>query len=401
VNFLIKKRKIMIVEQTLINISFVLVIAFLIFLFARILKLPEILLLIITGYILGNISYQDILPIIFSEDLVYSISVFALLLIIFTGNIKIKFGLLDKYSLIILKFVGFFMLVELIIFTMLFHFLTGISWQVSALISIILTGASPLVINLFSHLKSKATTFLSLETEIPSFDAIFAFIFFDIFLLQTENPLSSIIMSNFRFIILKFIIGFGTGLFVALITYKAMQKHYHQVYTPLGIIATILASYAFAKSLGGSGVLSLTTTSLILGNLHINNIKKGIMPINFLTKIFYLLVGIIIGTFIHIPYDVIFFVTSISFYICFLIIRYLVVHVILSKELRNIKDQLVFTIGAAKGFGAVTLASLLIQSKIPGAEIAFNYLVAFLFYSIIISSITALITNLLQRKTLF
>ncbi len=388
----------MLIEQVLINISFVLVIAFLVFLFARILKLPEVLLLIITGYILGNVKYQEFLPINFSEDIIYSISVLALLLVIFTGNMKIKYSLLDKYSLIMLKFVGFFILFELIIFTLLFHFVTSISWQVSALISIIITGASPLVVNLFSHLKGKATTFLNLETDIPSFDAILAFIFFDIFLLQTENPLSSLILGNFKFIILKFIVGFGAGLFVALITYKAMQKHYHQLYTPLGIISTILASYVLAKSLGGSGVLALTTTSVILGNLHVNNIKRGMLPINFLTKIFYLLVGIATGTFIHIPYDLTFFVTSIALYVCFLIIRYLVIHVILGKELKTVKDQIIFTLGSAKGFGAVTLASLLIQSKIPGTELAFTYLIAFLFYSIIISSLTALITNLLQYR---
>ncbi len=386
----------MVAEQVLLNISFVLVLAFLIYLLGRFLKVPEILLLILAGYVLGNVEYPGFLPITFSSDLVYSISVFALLFIIFTGNIKVRFNILDKYSLSMLKFIGVFMLFEMILFTLALHFVTKMSWEISVLVAIITTGASPLVVNLFSHLKNKAALFLNLETELPSFEAILAFIFFDIFLSPNNGSISTLIIDNAKFILLKLVIGLGAGVFIALITYKAMKNHYHQLYTPLGILCTILASYFLAKSFGGSGVLSLTTTSIILGNLYVENIKKAMLPINFLTKIFYLLVGIAIGTFIHIPQELMFFVVSIYLYFVFLVIRYLVVNLVMNKELKTLGEKLTFTLGGAKGFGAVTLATLIIQSGFPGAEKAFIYLISFLFYSIVLSSIIALITNLLQ-----
>ncbi len=388
----------MVAEELLVKISFVLVLAFFVYLFSKIFKLPEVLLLVLTGYLLGNIKYQNVLPLTFSVSTVHFISLFALLLIIFTGNIKVKFGLLDKYSTLMLKFVGTFMILEVIFFTSLFHFITTLSWGISALIAIIITGASPIVINLFKHLKNKSATFLNLETELPSFDAIFAFIFFDIFLSHKEEQISFILIENLKFVVLKFVVGLGAGLFVALIAYKAMQKHYHQIYTPLGILVTILASYSLSKVFGGSGVLALTTTSVILGNLHIENLKKGMLPINFLMKVFYLLVGIAIGTFVKIPFDWLFFVLSAGFYLYFLLVRYLATTLILPKELKTFGEKAIFTLGAAKGFGAITLASLLIQSNIPGAATALTYLVAFLFYSIIVSSVVALTTGIFQRK---
>ncbi|PIN80478.1 hypothetical protein COV11_03915 [Candidatus Woesearchaeota archaeon CG10_big_fil_rev_8_21_14_0_10_30_7] len=374
-------------EQIFLNVTIVLVIASIIHFNAKFFKIPDLLLLIITGYVLGNIDY-GIFPIIFPQEFVHLLALISIVFLVFTGSTEFNFKIIESHYLHIAKYVFALIFISLIFFTPLLYFITGIPLKLSILISLILTGVSPLVVDsLYLGVKNRVANLLILETRIPSFDAIFAFIIYDL-LFTKINIVQDVIIDNVKIFITEIVIGLGTGVFIALITYKLLKIK--RLMPALVLLLSALTSFQMSEQLGGSGILAIVSTSLLLGNMKIKNLKEHMQFLDFLTKIIRLLVGIIIGTIIKIPMNANFFISSIFLYLCFLAFRYFTVRIFLSNKLKTARERLGFSFGSGLGFSAVILATLFIQSGVLGASLAVNYITAFLFYSVIIASITAM-----------
>lgn len=347
------------------------------------LKIPDILLLILAGLFFGNITFNGQPLIQFPEVFLSSLAILALAMVIFDSTTRLRIRDLDTFSLKALRLTFIFTLLSMLLFTAAAHYLIELPIWSSLLFSSIIIGTSPEAILMFTG-KNKAVTMLKLESIFNTpLTVLLPFLILD--LMQTTSITKEIVEQLTPFI-MKFIVGIGAGVFVAIILFKLVQKSYAEVYSPLAVIVAALLAYVLAENLGGSGVLSVTSLGLFFGNVQIKE-KPALMGAeSVIAKALYILVFVLTGLIIRVPYTKEFFIASGILFVCFLAIRFVSVWLSLHNEFTT-GQMLYLTLSAPKGVATAAVVFSLLIHSIGGMNTVLDMTFAFILYSILVSSI--------------
>jgi len=166
----------------------------------------------------------------------------------------------------------------------------------------------------------------------------------------------------------------------------------------LVVVAMALVSYTLAEFIGGNGVLSVTTLGLVFGASIIKgkeSMEKFVAVFtNFLTIVIFILLGLVV----EVPTDINFLGISVGLFVVYLVLRYLSIHISLRSERLNVKEKMYMTLSVSKGIGEAVMAFVIIAMMIDMVHV--NYLTSvsrlvflFIFYSILVSSITVRFTD--------
>lgn len=357
------------------------------------LKIPDVLLLILAGMLFGHAEYKEQPLIQFPEVFLSSLAILALAMIVFDSTARLRLRDLDTFSLKAVKLTFIFTLFVLTAFTAASHYILGIPFWSSLLFASIVVGTSPEVV-LGLGLKSRALTLLKLESIFNTpLTVILPFVVIDLMSNITGIGFTQVIEQLVPFI-LKFIVGIGAGVFVGLILFKLIQRAYAEVYSPLAVIIAALLSYVLAENLGGSGVLAVTALGLFFGNVYVKE-KVTLLDVeSVFAKALYILVFMLTGIIIKIPFTQEFFITSGLLFAAYIAIRFISVALSTNNENFTITEKIFMTLNMPKGVATAAVVFILAVHNIEGMETVIDMTFAFVLYTILLSSITTAIATI-------
>ncbi len=352
------------------------------------LRLPDAFLLLLAGMFFGSIEYKDAPLIQFPDVFLNSLAILALAMIVFDSTARLRLRDLDTFSWKALKFTFIFTLFTMVLFTASAHYILQIPIWSSLLFAALMTGTSPeLVLELGG--KSRALTLLKLESIFNTpLTVILPFLVLDLMKNIKGGILAEIIEQSVPFL-LNFIVGIGTGVFIGVVLFKLVQKVYAEVYSPLAVIIAALLSYVLAENLGGSGVLAVTSLGLFFGNAYVKEKITLLGVESVFTKALYILVFILTGLIIKIPYTKEFFITSIILLVAYTAIRFLATWVSVHSDKYTLNEIIYMSLNAPKGVATAAVLFLIAVYNIEGMSTVVDMTFAFILYSIILSSIVS------------
>jgi cell volume regulation protein A len=353
------------------------------------LYLPKVLLLVIVGIFFGIIIRVENIPLGLPNDFIAGISIFTLILIIFESTAKIRFRELDVASISALKLTGVTVLLNIVLFTpaVLFILYSGnINFIfMSILFAAIMAGTSPdVVLSILGSCRRRIVEVLKLESVINTPLTIII----PVLIINIMQGVKLNLVSDF---VIQFVIqitsGVGAGVVVGLIVFKAMRVAYSETLSPIAVIASALVTYILAENIGGDGILAVTTLGLFFGNLYI---KQKISLLEFeslFSSLLRILIFIIVGVLIELPFNLYFFIQIIGLYICYSLVRF--VAVVLFSTNHSIKENVFMSLCAPKGITVVVITLTIIAMNIPGFNNIITYILGLILFSMIAGTITA------------
>jgi|TARA_Y100000034_G_scaffold136696_1_gene215005 cell volume regulation protein A len=229
-------------------------------------KMPNALFLLLVGLLFGP-SLLGLVDIGKMGDVPEFLRTLALIVIVFAGTFRLKMSTFKRVSKISLKlaFGGFF--ISTLVLGVGAHWIFGLSWIGSFILSSIVGGTSSAAIMTFQDtLGERGDVGAILTIESIFSDPLTVLV--PILLLEAYMSgifSSTIVMQQFWQLIAA---GVGTGVVVGLAVSELFKKTDRKL-SPILSFAIALVTYALASNVGGSGILAVAITALILGNRNI------------------------------------------------------------------------------------------------------------------------------------
>lgn len=258
------------VHLVLLLIGFLLLVCVLLSRFTAKIGVPALLIFLIVGLILDTNSF--ISSTISNYNLVQSISIFALIIIMFSGGLDTELANIKRVTWegISLSTIG--VLITALIVGVLVHILFGLGWLDSFLIgSIISSTDAAAVFSIFKTQKLRIRDNLDhmLELESATNDPM-AYILVTSVLYLIVHPETSIML-----LVLNFFKSLILGIIVGLILGKGFSKLLARIKLsveglyPVLLLSASILSFAVAEVIGGNGFLSVYLAAVVIGNCKI------------------------------------------------------------------------------------------------------------------------------------
>ncbi len=361
------------------------------------LYIPDILILIFLGFLLG-----PIFGIIKYEALTQIVPIFislALIVILFDGGLNLKLSKVIQNGSRSVFLATFGFITSILITTVFMR--VFFSWDLlsSALLGSIIGGtSSSIVIPLITRIEASdvVKTILSLEAVFT--DTLVIIVSIALLQLSVQVDSRSVYLTAAKGISSAFSIGIVLGFIAGVFWLGIIKKIRGETYDDILTLAFVFLTYAVVEILGGNGAISALVFGLVLGNgISISKMLKrkehveagGIM-LKFNAEI-----SFFIRTFFFVYLGMIVMISDVAstlliiFYATFLAIllllgRFFVVWVFShgSSVLIKQNKQLITTM-FPRGLSAAVLSQMVIESNIPNA----SFLSEFVIFIILITTI--------------
>ncbi len=387
----------------LTSFAILLVIGILCTILSEKIKLPNILLLVLTGILIGHIRYYGRQLIQFSPIFLTSVGILALVMIIFDASSRFKLREFDTFSFRALKLVGIFLILNLILLTISVSLIFNVSNIFLAMMfAALMSGTAPdVVLTMLKQTKNRVIELLNIESIINTpLIVLIPFIILDLFQDYSKEFFFSKFLESAGPFLQQFVTGIGAGILVGIVIFKIMRTKYSERLSPLALITAALITYILAENLKGNGVLAVTTLGLFFGNVYVRE-KETLHEFSYMfANSLEIIVFILLGIIIDFPLEFWFISKSILLFIIYLVIRYMSVQLCFSKLNYSFKEKLFMTLNIPKGIAVAVVVFILATYNIPGIITLLDIIVAFIVYSIILSTIvTKLSRNFLEAET--
>ena len=354
-------------------------------------KVPEIIVLVIAGMVLGALKYKGEPIVGFPVLFLTGVSIFALALILFDSSAKIRLRELDTLSFKALKFVIIFTLLSLIFFTLAAEYFLGIPLVFCLMLAAINSGTSTdVVMSFMKGVKGRVMGILELESVFNTpLAVLLPFVIIDF--TQGQARITEVVGLVLPFLT-SIVTGIGAGIFIAVILFKIIQKKYSAFYSPLAIIVAALLAYVLAENLDGNGVIAVVSLGIFFGNVYVREKIALLSTESILTKALFIFVFVLIGLLIKVPLTKEFFISSLILFAIYLVIRYISAAVSFAKDKMSAKEIIFITLNAPKGLSTIAVVFLFAINNIPGStyyipgiDVVLNITLVFVLYSIVLS----------------
>ncbi|OZG70515.1 sodium:proton antiporter [Hahella sp. CCB-MM4] len=240
------------------------------------LKLPSILLLLISGFVLGPISGLLSPDEQFGELLFPAIS-FAVAIILFEGGLSLKIRELKMTSGVVRKLVSIGLVTTFILSFLISKFTLDIPWVLAILFGAILTVTGPtVVLPLLMLIRPKGQIGSILKWEGILNDpigALFAVLIFEAVVSASVGQATTLFLSGFMItIFLGALMGLPAGMLVATsLKHHWIPEFLNNAFT-LAIVITLFAVSNLIQP--ESGLFSVTVMGIYLGNQRLVSIRN-------------------------------------------------------------------------------------------------------------------------------
>jgi cell volume regulation protein A len=251
------------VAQALLVGALVIVIGFLSNAFFERTGLPDMLFLIVLGYVVGPLlRLFDPMSV---TALAPYLAALALVFILFDGgmHMNIRQVISDSPRAILLAVLGFFL--SLLIIAAFMTYLVGVPLLYGILFGSIFGGSSSIVVVSLAHkinVSEKCATILTLESAIT--DILCIVVSLVVLGVILTGQLDYFVVT--KDIAAKFLIGSFVGIALGLVWLFLLKGLAKQPFSYMLTLAIVLFGYTASEHLGGSGALSSLLFGLVLGN---------------------------------------------------------------------------------------------------------------------------------------
>lgn len=351
------------------------------------LRIPNALLLILAGMALGSIKYLGKPIIEFPDMFLTVIGVFALIVIVFDATSRLKLKEFDDFSFKAIKLVLIFLALTIILLTFSSVLIVKITVPLALIFSAIVVGTAPdFLLLAMRDVKNKTIELLKIESIVNTpIVVLLPFIILDFMQSVEINILLSRFIEQIMPFLQQIITGVGAGIVIGLIVFKLMRTQYSEKFSPIAVITAALVTYIVAENLGGNGILAVSTIGLLFGNVYVKQKHTLQSYSTFLSSFLEILVFVLVGFIIKIPFTLYFFLTSTSLFLIYLIIRYVSVYFALKDF--SLKEKMFMTLNVPKGIAVAVLALTFSTLAIVGFKPVLDLILIFMLYSIILSTI--------------
>ena len=258
------------VHLVLLFIGFLLLVCVLLSKFTAKIGVPALLIFLIVGLILD--TNQVISSSITNYNMIQSISIFALIIIMFSGGLDTELANIKRVTWegISLSTVGVF--ITAIVVGILVHLLFGLGWLDSFLIgSIISSTDAAAVFSIFKtqklHIKDNLDHMLELESATNDPMAYILVTSVIYLIIHPETSMLLLIFNFFKSLALGLIMGaiLGKGFSKLLARIKLSVEGLY----PVLLLSAAILSFAATEVVGGNGFLSVYIAAVIIGNCKI------------------------------------------------------------------------------------------------------------------------------------
>lgn len=383
-------------EALTILTTFVVVILVGIFasLISKKLGISNILLLIILGSLLSELSRNfGFAPLPHIAMVV--LSTIALALIVFEGSSKFDFTDLNNFSFKAMFLIGLFILFNLLLLVPLYAFFiapepTTQAFLFGAMFAIIVIATDAAAV---FYLLKKSTGRVMDFLEVESIINTPVIVILPFLILDLVNAIGSGVGLDWGSygvsFLVQIIVGLGTGLLVGIFFFRVMKRFYDTEISPLSLITAALLAYVLAENLDGSGVISVAVLGFMFGNAYLAGkgslVQFNNMLSNSLEIIVFMLVGFIVS--LRMPLETYFYG-----FIAFLLLmfaRFIAVQITFRKDGYSAKERwfviLVNPKGIATAVMVFSLSILAVDALTPVLEL----IVLTIVYSVIVATIIA------------
>lgn len=384
----------------LTNIAVILLLGILCSVLSKKLKVPNVLVLVILGLILGKIMYKDQPLFTFNPSFLVGIGVLALVMIVFDGASRLRLREVNELSLSALKLITNFIIFSALIITLFttilfFEHLTAENILFSLIFSVLIVGTDPDAIFSLFHdysLGKAKRIFELLEVEAIAntpIIVIIPFIILDLIknLVSENGSLFSAFINQIPVFLAQIIVGVGTGVVIGIIVFKSMQKFYSEQFSPVGIITAALLSYVIAEQLNGNGVLAVATLGLLFGNVYVKE-KPRLQEFSYmLSNALEILVFVLVGVMIKIPLSINFLLKSLFIFSLLVLSRVVSVFIALRNSKHSFREKLFISFNMPKGIAVAVVAfTFSLSSAYPQMNVILNLVLAMMIYSLVLAT---------------
>ncbi len=367
---------------------------------SRKLKIPNILLLIVIGIIFGNIRHNGSPLMSFPEIFLTSMGTLALVMIIFESSSRFNFKEFDTFSIKALKLSLIFLLLNLIILTPAAKWVFNISsFFIAAIFAALMSGTDPMaVMIMLKGSKAKVVKMIEIESIINTpIIVLIPFIIIDFMKNVDINLVFSGFIDQIAPFLQQIVSGIGAGILIGIIVLRMMRKYYSETLSPLALITAALLTYILAENLGGNGVLAVTVMGLIFGSFYVKEKVQLREFSSLFANSLEILVFVLIGMIIKLPFTADFFIRSFSLFLVLIIIRFISIQITFRAKEFNLKEKIFMALNAQKGIAVAVIAFMLFAGYssetsflygLQGISEILNLTLVFMLYSILISTIT-------------
>jgi cell volume regulation protein A len=392
--------------SVLTSITVILLIGLLISIFASKFKIPDVLLLIVAGILVGSVPYKGTYLISFPEIFLTSVAILALAMIIFDSTSRLKLREFDTFSMKAIKLAFVFLALNLVFLSFATKYLFNVPLTLGLIFASIMMGTAPeITLSLLGSARQRTIEILKLESIINTpLTVLFPFLLLDL-TKNVEIAVISAVIDQIVPFISKFASGIGAGVLVGIVLFKGLKKKFSKTYTPLTITVSALLAFVLAENIGGSGVLAVTTLGIFVGNIYAKDKISEILTLeSLLAKSLYILVFVLIGFIIKIPLKAEFFTSAGILFLIYVVIRWLSVGLVIrqKEEGFSFKEKLFMTLNMPKGIAVAVVAFTLAAYNIPGTPIyipgiktILDLTLLFMLATIIISSVATVFAKAL------
>jgi len=353
--------------------------------------IPDILLLMVLGIIIG-----PVLGIIQPEAVLEIVPYFAavaLIIIMFDGGLNLHIGKVLKtaHFAIILVIVGFALSVGIV--AGLAHYGLGWEWIDSVLLGTIVGGSSSIIVfGLVQklHISDGAKSMISFESALTDiFAVIIAFVLFEA-VLSGEFSLDLLGVTIGKAVLVGLVLGFGVGIPWMFVISKLKNAQHSYMLT----IGMVFLLFFLATSFGESGALTALVFGLMLGKkTYFSRLLKVKFPedtidnslhnqVTFLVRAFFFVFVGLLASFAQLEYVIFGIVAAIGIYIG----RIIITKSVLVRGFSKL-DKKVTSVMIPRGLAAAVLATFPLSMGLPNAE-AYPQIIFFvIFTSVLITTI--------------
>ncbi len=364
-------------------------------------KIPDILILILIGVLLGpilNIFNRNMISTSISSIFI----ALALVMILFDCGLNLNFKKVVRESPKALSLALLGALLSIIFVSLFVKFILNWSWLYAILLGAIVAGSSSsIVIPLVSRMRipQRVRTLLSLES---AFTDVFVVIIGITVLELIINSTYDVIYLGAKEITAAFSIGAMFGILFGLIWIKVLSKIEKSKYQEILTLSYLLLIYAITEFLGGSGAMFALFFGLVLGNgFNIGKIfeMKSVTSVNTGMKRFHSELAFFIRTFLFVYMGLILTFTSFEpiiyafvISIILLIARFIAVRVISMKDNVLKIHKGIMSGMLARGLSAAVVSQMVANSGIQNALIFPEITIFVILITVSISAVASVLS---------
>ena len=236
------------------------------------LKLPSILLLLMSGFILGfgiGVNPDDVL----GRDIIFPVVSLSVAVIMFEGGLTLKLREIEKARDVVIRLVTFGVLVCWGIATAAIILILGVSWQVGAITGAVLTVTGPTVVGpMLRHIRPKKAIGSVIKWEgivIDPVGAVLAVLVFEA-VTSYHGPLQ-ITISLLAIVLIGAMLGFGSAYLLVQSIRRFVIPDFLQVPLTLTVVVVV---FVFGNNLAHeAGLVAVTLMGIAMGNQRAVSIR--------------------------------------------------------------------------------------------------------------------------------